>query len=302
MSLAETLENNKGKLSQIQSSCTFLEEATALNEVFTSIVTLCGDVAESTKTSTQIFFNDLDLGDLGEGLNLLKGNSYCGFIPQEYIYLNFRSLFWENLESYTEGASFAQQINEQVDLISKTAAETERKFKAEDGTWTTEKAKLESQLNSLESQLKGIQSAGNAVYTAIVDWLALGNEVMIKHSLYLNVYYFPDVVINSDEDQREVIYQNIGIVDEFSPEVGRAVRCTDEIREKRQQTAETIGSTIVEKTNPDSSKVEYNIKTTYPPKMSSLEDDVKKEVLKILDVKNRSQELCDRLSEVFSQF
>lgn len=79
-----------------------------------------------------IYFNEVDLGEQGEGMNLLRGNAYCDFIPARFEYYKVRDLVWEYLDKINLGLSVLTTIQQALDDLESLLDELQDRFDSGD--------------------------------------------------------------------------------------------------------------------------------------------------------------------------
>ena len=107
------------KLNSVKTLTTISGYAAAETEI-DSTVSLMSTASSNLGVGLTTFFTDLALGTNGEGINLMKGNSFSDSIPDEFVYNQVRSYIWENLEHYSNSEKSISNLETLIDsFVSK---------------------------------------------------------------------------------------------------------------------------------------------------------------------------------------
>lgn len=160
-----------------------------------------------------IFFNDLSISN-GEGLNLLKGNSFCQTIGDEYTYPAVRKIMLDNISSFTNGEyiekKFDQTIKDLLTYVQNLQTEYTT-YTPSDQPSSGNKTKIElfweekgiANLTNFFSSLKNILStlisSINSISTTIETWLTYGLTISFNIAMAQNVFSFMKINVGDEK-------------------------------------------------------------------------------------------------------
>ena len=267
-----------------------LTEKSSTTEDLNTIIKSLQVFDQSVKDAYATFFNDLNLGTNGDGINLIKGNSFCELIPQEYVYSEIRKFLWEKLPLYHNGPKFFLIIQDNINVFEEYIIQIESQYKeyqqnpptsndpgvpptqpSIDEFWniynieSTYQNKLTILQTSIEHQNQLIESFENLIN----QWLDLGLNSAISVSIALSINGFDRININNNDNLFEILGNNLSLVSQYSNKLTSSYELVLKIKND---------SNI-----PDNEKA----------------NEIKKEVLNILQVKNTSQNILQQMDQFF---
>ena len=198
----------------------------AASQEIDSTISLMSAASSNLGVGLTTFFTDLGLGANGEGINLMKGNSFSDSIPEEFVYKQIRAYIWENLEHYSNSDKSISTLENRVNTFVNKCNEIENGYddfldsyeppetsgggSSEGGEgesppspmeiyWGQVFSGFQLSLNSVNSAAGTISSSASGITGAINNWINLGLEASINISKAQNIYGFKKIDINGTD-------------------------------------------------------------------------------------------------------
>ena len=293
-----------------------------LNKVDSSYL----DLFSAHTLGMECFINDLSVDErYGEGLNLIKVNSFCDTIPPEFNYSKVREIVWDNMDKYANAVSIATTIRNSVTTINAIIDSLQIKYKnflntytppppaVEGGTETpppdpltvfwensTDVGDFKTKVSELISFVNQSKELFVGLRKNIEEWIALGGEALSKIMLAQQVNNQSETEIGN-KTIGDFLKNNADFFGEISPGIGGAIPIVDESKEfvknnsePDQVESETIGDDFDEY-GPKAS-IEKTIRGNRP----DINEIIKQKVLEQMNIKNRSNVFLNRITEIFN--
>lgn len=214
------------------------------NFINSDLPTLSGGVLTAYST----YFNDLSIPN-GDGLNLLKGNSFCQLIGDDYIYPSIRQILWDNISIFSSGEYIKTKFNNTILNLSSYVQTLQGEYsdyipdEPPIGATTPSKTKiemfweekgiseLESHFSPVKSMYSSVNSNINSVTSTIETWISYGLSVSFSVAMAQNIFAFKKINMK-DETLFNVFNAEKDSVNIYSPPLCNFLNIVNGVLEK----------------------------------------------------------------------